>query len=139
MEYTGLLGPPRDFIHVAERINLWWAIYILDRLISLGSALPPGVWGEEREVHFLAYSSMHILIAPVDYHNRLAEVLGRFESGTHLGFPSIPATNEYGLSRIIHLRIGPGDLSMNYLSMGRNRQTSPMIHFSPYGQSVMPL
>ncbi|KAF9515056.1 hypothetical protein BS47DRAFT_1381714 [Hydnum rufescens UP504] len=50
MEYTGLLGPPRDLFHIAERINLWWAIYILDRLISLGSALPPGVWGEEREI-----------------------------------------------------------------------------------------
>ena len=81
IEHTGFLGPPRNPMHTAERC---WAIYILDWRISFGSALLRGVSPEEREVHLPPHSSMHMLIVPVDYHYRLAEVSGQLESSAHL-------------------------------------------------------
>ena len=29
------MSPPTDDFHVAERINLWWTLYLLDRLVAM--------------------------------------------------------------------------------------------------------
>lgn len=36
----GILTPPTDDLHVAERINLWWSLYLLERLIAMVTATP---------------------------------------------------------------------------------------------------
>ncbi|KAF8323988.1 hypothetical protein DL93DRAFT_2162085 [Clavulina sp. PMI_390] len=36
-----IIGCPKDEMHLAERINLWWAIFILDKRMALVSGLPP--------------------------------------------------------------------------------------------------
>lgn len=36
----GMLAPPVDDFHIAERINLWWSLYILDRTIAMMAAVP---------------------------------------------------------------------------------------------------
>lgn len=36
----GLLPPPHDEIRVAERINLWWSLFLLDRITAVGTATP---------------------------------------------------------------------------------------------------
>jgi hypothetical protein len=42
-ETTRLLGPFKDSIHFAERVNLWWAIYLLDRNVGLVTGLTPSI------------------------------------------------------------------------------------------------
>jgi hypothetical protein len=44
----GLLGPLRDIVHFAERVNLWWAIFLLDRRVALATGLPPSIREECR-------------------------------------------------------------------------------------------
>lgn len=45
---VSLLGPPESELQMAERVNLWWAIFILDRRVGLGAGLPPRIDGETR-------------------------------------------------------------------------------------------
>jgi hypothetical protein len=40
---TGLLPTPRDIFEVAERINIWWSVYLVERRLSLYMALPGGL------------------------------------------------------------------------------------------------
>jgi len=42
-EPNPILGPFKNVIHFAERINLWWAIWLLDRRVALTSGLPPSI------------------------------------------------------------------------------------------------
>ena len=49
----GLLGPLRDIVHFAERVNLWWAIFLLDRRVALATGLPPSI-REECRVRLLS-------------------------------------------------------------------------------------
>jgi hypothetical protein len=41
--YAGLLGPPTDIYHVAERINIWWSCYNLARRLATVTGLPDGL------------------------------------------------------------------------------------------------
>lgn len=41
--YAGLLGPPADIYHVAERINTWWSCYTLARRLATVTGLPDGL------------------------------------------------------------------------------------------------
>lgn len=50
---SGLLAPARNIIEVYERVNLWWAVYQLDRGISFIVALPQGV---DDEVNLFVFS-----------------------------------------------------------------------------------
>lgn len=40
MHDWGILPPPLDDFHVAERVNLWWTLYLLDRLIAIMAGIP---------------------------------------------------------------------------------------------------
>lgn len=51
-EANRLLGPFIDNIHFAERVNLWWAIYILDRNVGLVTGLPPSILEDHSIVGF---------------------------------------------------------------------------------------
>ena len=46
----GLLGPVRDLYHFGERVNLWWATFLLDRLLALATGLPPTILEQDRNV-----------------------------------------------------------------------------------------
>jgi hypothetical protein len=50
LKRDSLLGRPQDIIHFAERVNLWWAVYMLDRRVAMASGLPPGLWDQARKV-----------------------------------------------------------------------------------------
>ncbi|KAG8968028.1 hypothetical protein FRC03_008893 [Tulasnella sp. 419] len=47
-----LLGPPKDFIDLAERINLFWSIFIADRTSSIATGLPVVIPDDEVETPF---------------------------------------------------------------------------------------
>jgi hypothetical protein len=51
-----LIPPPRDEFHVAERVNLWWSVYALDRFLSLSMGLPGGLPDDALQV-YLKWSS----------------------------------------------------------------------------------
>ena len=42
-ETNPILDPFKDMTHFAERINLWWAIWLLDRRVALTTGLPPSI------------------------------------------------------------------------------------------------
>lgn len=42
-ESNSILGPFKDIIHFTERINLWWAIWLLDRRVAFTSGFPPSI------------------------------------------------------------------------------------------------
>lgn len=46
----GLLGPVRDVVHFAERVNLWWGIFLLDRRLGFATGLPPTIKEEDSKV-----------------------------------------------------------------------------------------
>lgn len=51
-ETNRLLGAFTDNIHFAERVNLWWAIYVLDSNVGLVTGLPPSIEGDHSIVGF---------------------------------------------------------------------------------------
>lgn len=62
-ESSNLLGPYRDMIHFAERVNLWWAVFLLDRRVALTTGLPPSIHQDEQMVcHYFLLPGDGILI-----------------------------------------------------------------------------
>ena len=51
-ETNRLLGPWKDNIHFAERVNLWWAIYLLDIGVSLATGLTSSIQDDCHIVSF---------------------------------------------------------------------------------------
>ena len=47
----GLLGPVKNLLHLSERINLFWGIFLLDRRLAFVSGLPPTIQEDHRQVH----------------------------------------------------------------------------------------
>lgn len=45
-QFSGLLHPPKDKVELFERVNLWWAVYQLDRGAAVGGGLPRSIADE---------------------------------------------------------------------------------------------
>lgn len=54
----GLLEPLVDLVHFAERVNLWWAIFLLDRRVALATGLPPVL---REECRVLLFTSIYLI------------------------------------------------------------------------------
>lgn len=39
----GLMSTPRSSLHAAERINLWWSVFVLERSISIALSVPGSI------------------------------------------------------------------------------------------------
>lgn len=57
----GLLTPARDAMHANDRINLWWALWLMDKRGAIAADIPQAFPYRDTEVSFTIHIPLHRL------------------------------------------------------------------------------